>query len=189
MATPSSQEITLLLRAWGAGDQQALEQLVPLIEAELHRLAQAHLQRERVGHTLQTTALVNEAYLRLIEWQGVQFENRVQFFGVAANLMRRVLVDHARRRNFQKRGGAALRVSLAEAEREQAAHEADIETLNEALERLEQLDPRRSRIVELKYFGGLTVNEIGEALGLAPRTVAREWEFARAWLFHELSGQ
>jgi RNA polymerase sigma-70 factor, ECF subfamily len=189
MAIPPSQDITLLLRAWCAGDQQALEQLVPLVEAELHRLAQIHLQRERVGHTLQTTALVNEAYLRLIEWKGVQFENRVQFFSVAAGLMRRVLVDHARRRNFQKRGGTALRVSLTEAEREHAAHEADVEALNEALERLEQLDPRRSRIVELKYFGGLKVAEIAESLALAPRTVAREWELARAWLFHELSGR
>jgi RNA polymerase sigma factor (TIGR02999 family) len=188
MSTPSPHEITQLLRAWSAGDQQALEQLAPLVEAELHRLAQAHLQRERAGHTLQATALVNEAYLRLIEWPGVQFENRVQFFSVAAGLMRRVLVDYARRRNFQKRGGQAFRVSLTEAERQSAAREADLEALNEALERLEQLDPRRSRIVELKYFGGLTVGEIAETLKIAPRTVAREWELARAWLFHQLKG-
>lgn len=187
MSTLSKHEVTQLLRRWSAGDRQAFEQLVPLVEAELHRLAQRQLRRERAGHTLQTTALVNEAYLRLIDWQDAQFESRAQFFGVAAGLMRRVLVDHARRRNYQKRGGAALRVSLTDVEGVGAAPDADIVALNEALDDLEKLDQRRSKIVELKFFGGLTVAEIAEVLAVAPRTVAREWELARAWLFHQLS--
>jgi RNA polymerase sigma factor (TIGR02999 family) len=187
MSTPSSHEVTQLLRAWSKGDRQALEQLVPLVEAELHRLAQLHLRRERTGHTLQTTALVNEAYLRLINWKDVEWESRTQFFGVAAGLMRRVLVDHARRRRYQKRGGAALRVSLTEAEGQGSPREADFVALNDALEALEQFDPRRSKIVELKFFGGLAVAEIAQVLALSPRTVAREWELARAWLFHQLS--
>jgi RNA polymerase sigma factor (TIGR02999 family) len=187
MSDSSAHEVTQLLQAWSNGDQQALERLVPLVEAELHRLAQIHLRRERAGHTLQTTALVNEAYVRLIEWQGAQFESRTQFFGVAAGLMRRVLVDHARRRGFQKRGGAgALRVSLAEAEG-RAAREADLVALDDALSALEKLNPRHSRIVELKFFGGLAVNEIAEVLALSPRTIAREWEVARVWLFRQLS--
>ncbi|MEP7340852.1 MAG: ECF-type sigma factor, partial [Acidobacteriota bacterium] len=139
------------------------------------------------GHTLQTTALVNEAYLRLIDWEDVQFESRAQFFGVAAGLMRRVLVDHARRRNYQKRGGEAIRVSLADAEGASAAPDADFVALNAALDELEKLDERRGKIVELKFFGGLAVTEIAEVLSVSSRTVAREWELARAWLFHQLS--
>lgn len=186
MSTLPKHEVTQLLRQWSAGDQLALDQLVPLVEAELHRLAQRQMSRERGGHTLQTTALVNEAYLRLIEWEGVQFENRAQFFGVAAGLMRRVLVDHARRRNYQKRGGETIRVSLADAEGASDAPDADFVALNAALDELEKLDERRSKIVELKFFGGLAVAEIAEILSISPRTVAREWELARAWLFHQL---
>lgn len=180
-------EVTQLLRAWSTGDLQALEQLAPLVEAELHRLAQIQLSRERAGHTLQTTALVNEAYLRLIDWEDVRFESRAQFFGVAAGLMRRVLVDHARRRNYQRRGGETIRVSLAEAEGAGIAPDADIVALNAALDDLEKLDERRSKIVELKFFGGLAVAEIAKVLSISERTVAREWELARAWLFYQLS--
>jgi RNA polymerase sigma-70 factor, ECF subfamily len=187
MSAPSKHEITQLLRDWSAGDRQALEQLAPLVEAELYRLAQMQLRRERAGHTLQTAALVNEAYLRLIDWQDVEWESRTQFFGVSAGLMRRVLVDHARRRNYQKRGGRVIRVSLTDAEGASGAPDADIIALHEALDELEKLDVRRSKIVELKFFGGLTVDEIAAALSIAPRTVAREWELARAWLFRQLS--
>lgn len=187
MATSPTQEVTQLLRAWSSGDEEALKSLIPLVEAELHRLAQIHLRGERAGHTLQTTALVNEAYLRLIDWQNVQWQNRAQFFAIAAKLMRRVLVDHARARNYQKRGGETLRVSLTEAETVGVENDADIVALNEALEDLEKFDQRRSRIVELKFFGGLAVDEIAEVLSVSPRTIAREWELARAWLFRQLS--
>jgi len=187
MSTPTTHEVTRLLQAWSNGDRQALEQLVPLVEAELHRLAQIHLRRERAGHTLETMALVNEAYLRLIDWKGAQWESRAQFFSVAAGLMRRVLVDHARRRNYQKRGGAAIRVSLAEAEGASGGPDVDVIALHDALDELAKLDERRSKIVEMKFFGGLAVAEIAEVLSISPRTVAREWELARAWLFHQLS--
>ncbi|MGH9939258.1 MAG: sigma-70 family RNA polymerase sigma factor [Blastocatellia bacterium] len=189
MFSPTTHEVTRLLRAWSEGDRQALEQLVPLVEAELHRLARIYLRRERAGHTLQTTELVNEAYLRLIDWKDVQWESRTQFFGIAAGLMRRVLVDHARRRNYQKRGGEAIRVSLAEAEGVGAGRDADVVALNDALDDLAKLDERRGRIVEMKFFGGLAVEEIAEVLAVSPRTVAREWELARAWLFRQLSAQ
>ncbi len=187
MSTLPKHEVTQLLRAWGSGDQEALEKLVPLVEAELHRLAHKHLSHERSGHTLQTTALVNEAYLRLFDWENVQFESRTQFFGVAANLMRRVLVDHARRRNYQKRGGDAIRVSLAVAAGMINTPDADILALSKALDELEKFDKRRAKLVELKFFGGLAVTEIAEILSISERTVAREWELARVWLFHELS--
>jgi RNA polymerase sigma-70 factor, ECF subfamily len=187
MSTLPKHEVTRLLRAWSAGDRQALDRLVPLVESELHQLAQIQLRRERAGHTLQTAALVNEAYLRLVDWEDVQFESRAQFFGVAAGLMRRVLVDHARRRNYQKRGGETIRVSLAEAERVSGGLDTDIIALHDALNELEKLDERRSKIVELKFFGGLAAGEIAKVLSISPRTVAREWELARAWLFHQLS--
>jgi RNA polymerase sigma factor (TIGR02999 family) len=187
MSLPLTNEVTQLLRAWSEGNQQALELLVPLVEAELHRLAQIHLRKERAGHTLQTSDLVNEAYLRLIDWKNAQWESRAQFFGVAAVLMRRVLVDNARRRNYQKRGGRGIRVSLTEAQGASSTPDVDIIALHEALDELEKLDQRRSKIVELKFFGGLSVAEIAEVLSIAPRTVAREWELARAWLFHQLS--
>jgi RNA polymerase sigma-70 factor, ECF subfamily len=187
MAASSAQEVTQLLRAWSEGDELALEQLVPLVEAELHRLAQGYLYRERAGHTLQTTALVNEAYLRLIDWKHIQWESRTQFFALAAKLMRRVLVSHARERNLLKRGGDAIRVSLTEAEGLSAPCNADLIALNDALEDLEKFDPRGSRIVELKFFAGLEVAEIAEVLSSSPRTIAREWEAARAWLFRQLS--
>jgi RNA polymerase sigma factor (TIGR02999 family) len=182
----SPQEITQLLLAWGSGDESALEQLVPLVEAELHRLAQAYLDRERDCHTLQATELVNEAYLRLIDWKNAQWQNRAHFFGMAATLMRRVLVDHARRRRYLKRGGEAIRVSLAEAEDLAQEPDTDVLALDEALDRLAVMDPRKSRIVELRYFGGATVGETAEVLGISERTVMREWSLAQAWLYREL---
>jgi RNA polymerase sigma-70 factor, ECF subfamily len=187
MATPSKQEVTQILRAWHAGDQQALHQLMPLVEAELHRLAQRHLRNERQGHTLQATALVNEAYLQLIDWQEVAWQNRAQFFAIASNMMRRILVEHARRRDSQKRGGQQIRLSLSAAQNVGETTDPDVLALNDALSELEKLDARRSRIVELRFFGGLEMKEISEVMSVPLRTVYREWESARIWLFAQLS--
>ncbi len=180
-------DITQLLVAWGAGDAAALEQLAPLVQAELQRIARHYLQQERPGQLLQTTALVNEAWLRLIDWRKVSWQNRAHFFSVAAQLMRRVLVDEARERQSFKRGGAALRVSLSSAADVPAEQGADLLALDLALDQLAALDPRKSRIVELRFFGGLSVEETAEVLQVSPRTVMREWSFAQTWLFHELS--
>ncbi|MGH9846031.1 MAG: sigma-70 family RNA polymerase sigma factor [Blastocatellia bacterium] len=186
MNTPSSHEVTQLLVAWSDGDQAALEQLTPLVYRELHRLAKGYLHRERPGHLLQTTALVNEAYLRLIDWKDVHWQNRAHFFGVAAQLMRRILVDFARARHQDKRGGAMRQVSLDEAAAVSVEQSAELIALDEALERLAAIDPRRSRMVELRFFGGLSEEETAEALKVSPRTVRREWSLARAWLHREL---
>jgi RNA polymerase sigma-70 factor, ECF subfamily len=189
MATDSPREITALLLAWSGGDRQALDRLIPLVEAELHRLAARYIRRERPGHTLQTTALVNEAYLRLVDWQTVRWENRAHFFGVSAQLMRRILVDHARRENYLKRGGGALQVSLGEAEAKTAEERGvDLLALDEALDKLARFDERKSRMVELRFFAGLSVEETAEVLKVSPRTVKREWAFAQAWLHNELRG-
>jgi RNA polymerase sigma factor (TIGR02999 family) len=186
MTTPSSHEVTQLLVAWSDGDQAALEQLTPLVYRELHRLAKGYLHRERPGHVLQTTALINEAYLRLIDWKDAHWQNRAHFFGVAAKLMRRILVDFARARHQDKRGGAACQVSLDEAAAVSVERVAEFIALDEALERLAAIDPRRSRMVELRFFGGLSEEETAEALKISPRTVRREWSLARAWLRREL---
>jgi RNA polymerase sigma-70 factor (ECF subfamily) len=184
----SPHEVTRLLRAWSNGDEAALARLAPIVEAELHRLAGSFLRRERPSHTLQTTALVNEAYLRLIDDSAVQWQNRAHFYGVAAQLMRRILVDHARRRRKLKRGGNPVRVSLAEVERNVAPElSADIIALDEALSSLSEFDARKSQIVELKFFGGLNEEEIAEVLKISRRTVQREWSLARAWLYNELA--
>ena len=184
----SSHEVTMLLRAWGNGDETALARLAPLVEAELHKLAGTYLRRERPGHTLQTTALVNEAYLRLIDDSAVQWQNRAHFYGIAARLMRRILVDHARRRRKLKRGGNPLRVSLAEVEKNLPdGPRADIIALDEALSSLSQFDARKSQIVELKFFGGMQEEAIAEVLKISLRTVQREWNLARAWLYKELA--
>lgn len=185
--TSSSHEVTQLLRAWGNGDQAALERLAPLVEAELHRLAGSFLRRERPGHTLQTTALINEAYVRLIDDTAVEWQNRAHFYGVAAQLMRRILVDHARRRRQLKRGRDPLRVSLAEVEHAASEPSADVIALDEALSSLSKFDERKSQIVELKFFGGLQEQAIAEVLKISLRTVQREWNLARAWLYHELA--
>jgi RNA polymerase sigma factor (TIGR02999 family) len=186
MTTPSSHEVTQLLVAWSDGDQAALERLTPLVYRELHRLAKGYLHRERPGHVLQTTALINEAYLRLIDWKDAHWQNRAHFFGVAAKLMRRILVDFARARHQDKRGGAACQVSLDEAAAVSVERVAEFIALDEALERLAAIDPRRSRMVELRFFGGLSEEETAEALKISPRTVRREWSLARAWLRREL---
>lgn len=182
-----TQDVTQLLLAWSNGDAAAFEQLVPLVQDELHKIARRYLGRERRGHLLQTSALVNEAYLRLIDWKNAEWECRTHFFGVAAQLMRRVLVDEARQRNQFKRGGAALRVSLVEAENKAEKRSEDLIALDDALETLAKMDQRKCRIIELRYFGGLTVDETAEALKISRRTVLREWEFARTWLLRELS--
>jgi len=183
----SPHEVTRLLRAWSDGDEAALARLAPLVEAELHRLAGSYLRRERPGHTLQTTALVNEAYLRLIDDSAVEWRNRAHFYGIAAQLMRRILVDHARRRRKLKRGGDPLRVSLAEAENAALESSPDIIALDEALSSLAKLDARKSQIVELKFFGGMQEEAIAEVLKISLRTVQREWNLARAWLYNELA--
>jgi RNA polymerase sigma factor (TIGR02999 family) len=177
-----------MLLAWGQGDQAALDQLVPLVYDELRRLAQHYLRRERPGHTLQTSALVNEAFLRLIDQQ-VSWQNRAHFFGVSARLMRRVLVDYARERRTEKRGGEQMRLELDEALDIAEARDADLIALDDALNSLAEIDPQQSRVVELRYFGGLTIAETAEALGISTATVEREWNMARAWLRRELSRQ
>jgi RNA polymerase sigma factor (TIGR02999 family) len=187
MLAPSAHDVTQLLLAWSDGDESALAQLVPLVQAELHRLAQHYLRQERPGHILQTTALVNEAYMRLIDWEHVRWQNRAHFFGVSARLMRRILVDEARRCQFVKRGGKALKVSLGEAAAVAQDRGADVVALDEALKSLAELDARKSDIVELRFFGGLSVEETAEVLKVSPRTVLREWSLAQAWLYRELS--
>ena len=183
----TSHEVTRLLRAWGEGDEAALARLAPLVESELHKLAVSFLRRERAGHTLQSGALVNEAYLRLLGDSEVKWQNRAHFYGIAAQLMRRVLVDHARRRRKLKRGGDALRVSLAGADRAAQEPSADIIALDEALSSLSEFDARKSQIVELKFFGGLQEEAIAGVLKIPLRTVQREWSLARAWLYNELA--
>lgn len=187
MASSSQHEVTQMLLAWNDGDETALARLIPHVEAELHALAQLYLNRERRGHSLQATALVNEAFLRLIDTKSLNWQNRAHFFGVAAQLMRHVLVDHARRRRNQKRGGDLLRVSLVEAENVAEERTTDVIALDEALNSLAAFDARKSRIVELKFFGGLSEEEIAEVTKLSLRTVQRDWNLARAWLYNELA--
>ena len=185
--TAPSMEVTQLLLAWSEGDQSAFNQLTPLVYEELRRLAHEYMRRENPGHMLQTTALINEAYLRLADLKRVRWRNRAQFFGIAAQLMRRILVDYARSRHYQKRGGAARQVSLDEAKTVAKGRSAEFIALDDALESRAEIDPRKSRIVELRYFGGLSVKETAEVLQISPRTVLREWDLARAWLHRELS--
>ncbi len=187
MNVSSTHEVTQLLVAWNNGDQEALARLVPLVEAELHRLARLYLSREREGHTLQPTALVNEAYLKLIDWKTVEWKNRAHFIGVAAEMMRHILIDHALHRRRQKRGGKAVLVSLTSAGQEAKEPTVDIIALHDALNELAQFDPRKSKVVELRFFGGLTVEETAEVLQISHRTVEREWTMAKAWLLRELS--
>lgn len=179
---------TQLLLAWGAGDRQALDQMLPLVYEELHRLAVHYLSRERPDHTLQPTALVHEAYLRLVNQRHVDWRNRAQFLGVAANMMRRILVNHARDRVASKRGGDRERVSLSLIEDSAEAPDVDLIALEDALDRLTALDARKARVVELRFFGGLAMNEIAEVLDVSLATVEREWSFARAWLYDAIEG-
>ncbi len=184
---PSSGEATLLLKAWRNGDRQALDQLAGMVQVELRRLAQLYLRRESPGHTLQPTALVNEVFVRLIEWDGTDWQNRAHFFAVAAKMMRRVLVNEAVAHKRQKRGGSAVLVSLTEAGG-RPDRSAELAALDQALTSLEQFDSRKCQLVELRFFGGLTAEETAEVLGISLRTVHREWDLARAWLFRELRG-
>jgi RNA polymerase sigma-70 factor, ECF subfamily len=182
-------EVTGLLLAWSNGDKEALDKLTPLVYDELHRLANRHLGRERPNHSLQTTALIHEAYLRLVDQRNPRWQNRAHFFAIAARLMRRILVDHARSRRYAKRGGAALRVSLAEVGDVAEVRAAEVVALDDALESLAELDPRKSRVVELRFFGGLSVGETADVLGVSPNTVLRDWSTAKAWLHREMSKQ
>ena len=186
MSAPSSHEVTQLLAAWGDGDEAAFAQLVPIIHAELYRLAKYYLKRERAGHTLQTSALVNEAYVRLIDWKTARFESRAHFYGVSAQLMRRILVDFARDRQYLKRGGGALRVSLGEAEAFTVERGADLVALDEALTALSEVDRRKGQVVEMRFFGGLSVKEVAEVLKVSEETVMRDWRLAKVWLLREL---
>jgi RNA polymerase sigma factor (TIGR02999 family) len=186
MKTPSPQEVTELLLAWNGGDESALEKLIPLVYEELHRLAHHYIGGERPGHTLQTTALVNEAYLRLIDSSRVRWQNRAHFFAVSAQLMRRVLVDFARSRRYQKRGGGARHVSLDEALTASQERGAELIALDDALTALEAADARASKVVELRFFGGLSIEETAEVLSVSPETVKRDWNWAKAWLLREL---
>jgi RNA polymerase sigma factor (TIGR02999 family) len=189
MTTPPStrQEVTQLLGEWSNGDDRALEKLFPLVNPELHRLAHHYMSRERAGHTLQTTAVLNEAYLRLVDNTKPVWQGRTHFIAAAAQLMRRIMVDHARERRSLKRGGGALKVTLDEAAFVTEARSQELLDLDEALEKLAMQDARKTRIVELRYFGGLTVQETAEFLKLSQRTVEREWTMAKAWLYRELS--
>ncbi len=184
MASPSPTE---LLLAWGGGDAEAFDRLVPLVHYELHRLARRYMARERPDHTLQTSALLNEAYLRLIEVKQVQWQNRAHFFAMAARMMRRILVDFARARDNEKRGGAVVKIALDEALVVSPEPEQDLVALDDALGALETIYPRKSRVVELRFFGGLTVEETAEALQISTDTVKRDWRFAKLWLVRELT--
>jgi RNA polymerase sigma-70 factor (ECF subfamily) len=188
MISAKTASVTQLLVAWSDGDQAALDQLMPLVQQELRRLARSYMRGERRGHTLQTTALVNEAYLRLVDQKHVRWQNRAHFLAIAAQLMRRILVDYARRRQYQKRGGDALQVSLAEAESLSDEHSPDLVALDEALVSLAEIDPRRSRVVELRFFGGLNIEETAEILKVSPTTVERDWITAKAWLYQRING-
>jgi RNA polymerase sigma factor (TIGR02999 family) len=184
---PEASNVTQLLLNWRAGDENALDRLMPLVYEELRRMANRYLRGERQNHTLQTAALVNEAYLRLIDHNGIDWQNRAHFFGVAAHAMRRVLVDHARSRNYAKRGGAMRHVSLDEAATLVEERAAEMIALDDALVELAKIDPRKCRVVEMRYFGGLSVEETAEALGISEITVMRDWKTARAWLLRELT--
>ena len=182
-----SSHISRLLRAWSDGDQTALQRLTPLVYRELHRLARRYMQRERCGHSLQATALVNEAYLRLVDYERMQWQDRAHFFAVSAQLMRRILVERARRRNV-KRGGGVQRVSFDEAVAVSSERAPDLVALDDAINSLARLDPRKARVVEMRFFGGLSAEETAEVLKVSPITVRRDWSTAKSWLYRELTG-
>ena len=182
----SEEEVTALLRRWRDGDEAALDKLTPLVYDELHRLAHKYIRRERPGHTLQTTALVNEAYVRLVDQNSVDWQNRAHFFGVAAQVMRHILVDYARQQTAVKRGGGVERFNLDEGLIVSKESAAELVALDEALKALSDLYPRRSKVVELRYFGGLNNKEASEILNVSETTIERDWRFARAWLFREM---
>jgi RNA polymerase sigma factor (TIGR02999 family) len=187
MKESSPRGVTQILVAWGNGDRHALGELMPLVYRELRRLAHGRLRGERPGHTLQTTALVHEAYLRLVDQREANWKNRAQFFAVAAQMMRRILVDYARARQYGKRGGGAQQVKLDEAMVVSSDRAAEVVALDEALLRLAELDSRKSRLVELRFFGGMSIEETAEILGVSPGTVMRDWTLAKAWLQREMT--
>jgi len=189
MATSEAHGITQLLRAWSGGDEQALERLTPLVYDELRKSAKRQMARERNGHTLQTTALINEVYLRLVDLDGVGWQDRAHFFAICARLMRRILVDYARSRSYLKRGGDARRVTLDEALMVSAEPAVDLVALEGALTKLGEVDSRKSNVVELRFFGGLTLKEISEVLEISSDTVTRDWNLAKAWLMREMDGE
>ena len=187
MTTPTPQDVTRLLIAWGQGDQAALDELLSLVYQELHRMAHRHLGRERGAHTLQTTALIHEAYLRLIDQKEAQWRNCAHFFAIAAQMMRRILVDHARARQYQKRGGGAQQVTFDEALEVSDERAAEVVALDKALAALARFDERKSRLVELRFFGGLSIEETAEVLGVSPGTVMRDWTLAKTWLQRQIN--
>ena len=185
--TPAPEDVTRLLVAWGNGDEAARDELMPLVYDELRRLAHRYMGRERLGHTLQTSGLVNEAYLRIIDQSQVHWQNRAHFFGIAAQMMRRILVDYARTRGYAKRGGGALQVSLDEAMIVSEERSAEVVALDDALKALAEFDERKSQIVELRFFGGLSIDETAEVLKVSPGTVMRDWTLAKAWLRKQMA--
>ena len=187
MSIDTTNEITDLLVAWNDGEDTALEKLVPLVEVELRRLARSYMRRERAGHTLQTTALINEAYLRLINARRVSWQNRAHFYGIAARVMRRILVDFAREKNYQKRGGGAFQITLDDTLAATPNDDPDLLALDEALNELARVDERKAQVVEMRFFGGLTEKETAVALNVSPETARRDWRLAKSWLLRRLS--
>jgi len=187
LMTTAPHQVTQLLQQWSEGDQNALDKLMPMVHDELHRLAHQHMRRESAGHVLQTSALINEAYIRLVDQPQMRWQSRGHFFGIAARLMRHILVDDARKRNAAKRGGSLIQVPLDEASTVVQEQAANVAALDDALQRLETIDERQGKIVELRFFGGLSIEETAEVLKVSPGTVMRDWTFARAWLRNEMS--
>lgn len=183
------ENITELLASYGRGNKESLDQLMPVVYDELRRQAARYLRREQAGHTLQTTALIHEAYVRLVDQRNMQWQNRAHFFGIAAQMMRRILVDHARSKKRVKRGGSEIRVSLDDVNVAAKGQDLDVVALDEALDRLAQIDEQQSRVVELRFFSGLSVEETAEVMGISKSTVKRDWSMAKAWLHRELSGE
>ena len=186
MSIPTN-DVTQLLVSWSKGNKEALDRLVPLVYSELRRLARRYMGRESPGHTLQTSALINEAYMKLVDRQNIQWQNRAHFFAVAAQVMRHILIDHARTRNYAKRGAGARKISLDETAVLSDKRAADLVALDDALNALAEIDPRKSRIIELRFFGGLSIEETAEIMEISTVTVTREWRTARAWLRREMS--
>lgn len=189
MTVEGSRDISELIAAWGSGDGQALHSLMPLVYPQLRRIARRHLARCQIGHTLESAALANEAYLKLVRAGGVRCESRVHFLALCSQIIRRILVDHARNRGYAKRGGGAVQIPLDEGVVAAKARQVDVLALDEALTSLSEFDPRKGRVVELRYFGGLSVDETAEFLGISPETAKRDWKMAKAWLFGELTGK
>jgi RNA polymerase sigma factor (TIGR02999 family) len=189
MVIDPSHDVTTLLLAWNNGDQEALDRLMPVVYNELRRMARRHMQSENPGHTLQATALVNDLYMQLIDQKRVNWKNRAHFFGVSAQIIRRLLVDHARARHRLKRGGGALKVEWNEEISPSPPIETTLLALDDALNQLSEIDPEKTRIIELRFFAGLSINEIAEVLKISPATVKRDWAFARAWLYRQLTSQ